>query len=52
VKIEQTKWTKSEGWFPSSPGSLGKDAQLVILFGITENIKSMQQFDVIKEVYP
>ncbi len=49
---EQSKWTKSEGWGSTNPGSLGKETQLVILFGSTENIREMNQFDFIKEVYP
>jgi hypothetical protein len=36
MKIEQNVWTQKTGWQPSAPGTLGKSAQLVLVFGSTE----------------
>ncbi len=35
MRLEQTSWTQAGGWQPAAGGSLGKDAQLLLVFGNT-----------------
>jgi hypothetical protein len=52
MKVEQTKWTKAKGWEPDIPNSLGKSAQLVLVFGATSILKKQEPLQKIKQVYP
>jgi hypothetical protein len=52
MKTEQNIWTQKTGWQPSSPGTLGKSAQLVLAFGSTELLKQSPLLKEIAGVYP
>ncbi|MFQ5729360.1 MAG: FIST N-terminal domain-containing protein [Waddliaceae bacterium] len=52
MKIEQNRWTETEGWEMGLPGELGKTSQLVLLFGGTSKLKEAKYFNEIKKAYP
>ncbi len=52
MQIEQKIWTAEKGWRPDVPGQLKDSAQLVILFGCTDIIKSPKSFQEIQSMYP
>lgn len=52
MQIEQSRWTKSKGWEPGWPGTLGNSAQLVWVFGGTSILKERDFFEAIKKAYP
>lgn len=53
MKIEQKIWTKAKGWSSvGESGSIGENAQLVIIFAATEILKEKEFIQKIKEVYP
>ena len=52
MKIEQIKWTSTNGWDSSKPGMLGKTAQLLIVFGSTSLLKNRIQLDELHNMYP
>ena len=52
MQIEQTRWVKGKGWFPTSPGKLAAKAQLVLLFGSASCLREMPWQDDIMRVYP
>lgn len=52
MQIEQMRWTQANGWEPTAPGTLGKPAQLVLLFGSTGVLKEQHHLDEIKQAYP
>jgi hypothetical protein len=52
MKLEQKKWTETEGWEPCPPGELGDSAQLILLFGSTSILREKKCLDEIKSVYP
>ena len=52
MKTEQNVWTQKTGWRPSAPGTLGKSAQLVLVFGSTELLKQSPLLKELAGVYP
>jgi hypothetical protein len=52
MKIEQNVWTQKTGWSPSTPGALGKSAQLVIVFSSTDLLKQSPHLKELAAVYP
>ncbi len=52
MKTEQRIWMKKSGWAPVTPGPLGKQAQLVFVFGARQVLKDGKTFQKIKEDYP
>ena len=52
MRIEQIRWTKSQGWIPLTPQKLGSEAQLVLAFGATSIIKEQKPVGMIKAMYP
>lgn len=52
MKIEQTRWTKANGWEPSIPEALGESAQLVLAFGATSILREQAQFQEVRRAYP
>ncbi|MBI3811964.1 MAG: FIST C-terminal domain-containing protein [Nitrospirae bacterium] len=52
MKIEQNRWTEGKGWEPAPPGKLGRSADLVLLFGSRNILKSGAQVDLIKKAFP
>jgi hypothetical protein len=51
MKTEQNIWTKKTGWQPSAPGTLGKSAQLVLVFGSTDLLKQSPLLKELAGVY-
>lgn len=52
MQIEQSRWNQDKGWIPESPGKLGANAQLVLLFGSPACLKQTAWQDDILHVYP
>jgi len=52
MKTEQNIWTKKTGWQPSAPGTLGKSAQLVLVFGSTDLLKQSPLLKELISAYP
>ena len=52
MKTEQNVWTQKTGWQPSAPGTLGKSAQLVLVFGATDLLKQSPLLKELAGVYP
>jgi hypothetical protein len=52
MKTEQNVWTQKTGWQPTAPGSLAKTAQLVLVFGPTEMLKTSSQLKELAKTYP
>jgi hypothetical protein len=52
MKTEQNIWTKKAGWQPAVPGTLGKSAQLVLVFGSQELIKLSPLLKELAAIYP
>jgi hypothetical protein len=52
MKLEQNTWTQKTGWQPSTPGTLGKSAQLVLVFGSTDLLKQSPLLKELAGVYP
>lgn len=52
MQIEQTRWTKDRGWFPTSPGKLANKPQLLLIFGSPSCLKDNAWQDDIASVYP
>ncbi len=52
MKTEQNRWTEEQGWEPTPPGKLGGSAQLVLLFGGTEILKSAPHVDLVRKAFP
>ncbi|NVM21249.1 MAG: FIST C-terminal domain-containing protein [Desulfobacterales bacterium] len=51
MKIEQEKWTNTNGWEPEPPGRLGESAQLVLIFASTGLLKAPKLLDEIRMAY-
>ena len=53
MKIEQQMWSQATGW-RYEPGSarIGKEAQVVLLFGSAQRIKASRSFEVCRGLYP
>ena len=52
MKIEQNTWMQKTGWRPSAPGSLGKSAQLVLVFGAKDILKQSPLPKELTSAYP
>jgi hypothetical protein len=52
MKIEQTRWSQTQGWYPGRPGTLGREAQLVLLFGSPACLKETEWQEDIRGAYP
>ncbi|MGD0553047.1 MAG: FIST N-terminal domain-containing protein [Sedimentisphaerales bacterium] len=52
MKLEQNIWTQKTGWQPSAPGTLGKSAQLVLVFGSVDLLKQSPLLKELAGVYP
>ena len=52
MKTEQNIWTQKTGWQPSAPGTLGKSAQLVLVFGSTDLLKQSPLLKELISAYP
>lgn len=52
MKIEQNVWMDSKGWRTKPIGKLGRNAQLVLLFGSTSTLKEKNPLDEIRRCYP
>jgi hypothetical protein len=52
MQIEQTRWMQGRGWMPESPGRLGANAQLVLIFGSPACLKQTSWQDDIRSAYP
>jgi hypothetical protein len=52
MKTEQNVWTQKTGWQPSAPGTLGKSAQLVMVFGSNDLLKQSPLLKELAGVYP
>lgn len=51
MKIEQNRWSESESWQSESSSRLGAEAQLVLLFGSSSALKSVDRFEL-QQTYP
>ncbi|MGA2324354.1 MAG: FIST N-terminal domain-containing protein [Sedimentisphaerales bacterium] len=52
MKTEQNVWTQKTGWQPSAPGTLGKSAQLVLVFGSNNTLRQLPLLKELAGVYP
>lgn len=52
MKIEQRKWTRTQGWSPESAGDLAKCAQMVLMFGSTTILKEENLCAQVRQAYP
>jgi hypothetical protein len=52
MRIEQRRWTQTQGWAPQSGEALGESAQLVLLFGATAILKEQKIIEQLKKTYP
>src|SRR5919108_4456044 len=52
MHIEQTRWVKGKGRFPTPPGKLADQAQLVLLFGSPSCLKQITWQEDIRRAYP
>src|SRR5215216_5268798 len=52
MQIEQSRWSQYKGWTPAPPGTMGINAQLVLLFGSPTCLKQTQWQQDIGRAYP
>jgi hypothetical protein len=53
MEVEQNSWTQAGGWEAGSPGKLGNDAQVVLIFGSKAILKKERALlETIKKAYP
>ncbi len=52
MRTEQNRWSEGKGWEPAAPGRLGASAQLVLLFGSRDILKSGAQFGLVRKAFP
>jgi hypothetical protein len=52
MKIEQRRWSMSEGWMPGPTAILGESAQLVLIFGAAAVLRNQERNKEIRESYP
>lgn len=52
MQIEQTRWMDGKGWVDASPGKLGENAQLVLLFGSPACLRNTDWQNDIVKAYP
>lgn len=51
MKVEQRSWTQAGGWTPDTV-QMNESAQLVLVFGSTDNLSNAARFQDIKKTYP
>jgi hypothetical protein len=51
MQVEQSRWTRHDGWAPAAPGRLGAGAQLVLAFGGTDLVRGAR-LDELRQAYP
>src|SRR5919106_3099471 len=53
MQVEQSRWTRSEGWSPGVPAdTLGADAHLVLAFGSRALIRNADLIGALRQRYP
>ena len=52
MRVEQFRWTRRDGWWPTTPGGLGANAHLVLAFGGTELAKNARLMEDLRQIYP
>ena len=53
MQVEQSRWTRTEGWSPEAPAdTLGADAHLVLAFGSPALIRSHDLVGALRQRYP
>src|SRR5262249_32030791 len=52
MQIEQSRWTAERGWTPTIPARLGGTAQLVLVFGATEQYRNGDLLRELRRAYP
>ncbi len=52
MKIEQTRWSATEGWEPCEPSKLKDTADLLLIFGSTEILQDKAKASQVKDYYP
>lgn len=52
MRLEQTKWTHTQGWMPDPPAARGQPAQLIFMFGSTEVLKEQDLIEQVRSAYP
>jgi hypothetical protein len=52
MKIEQAIWTPAKGWTCPSEFSLGREAQLIFMFGGFSLVSNPEYFEFVKRTYP
>ena len=55
MKTEQWQWSAEKGWdgrLPSETTDLRESAQVVFIFGSTDDIEAGRCFDIVRSVYP
>lgn len=52
MQIEQSKWSDTLGWHPTSPGKSGIEAQLVLLFGDPAVLRVGAYWTDLKQAFP
>ncbi len=52
MKTEQNVWTQQAGWQPKVPGTLGKSAQIVLVFGSTDLLQKSPLLKELAATYP
>jgi len=52
MQVQQHWWKESKGWQPSLLEEVDQDTQLVLVFGITRELKNQAVLEQIKAIYP
>lgn len=52
MKIEQRKWTKTQGWIPSTTGTSVPNPQLVLVFGAAPLLEDAGVVGTIRQTFP
>jgi hypothetical protein len=52
MKVEQSVWTRADGWTGNAVGGLGASAQLVLIFGSTGLLEETGHVRELREIYP
>ncbi len=52
MKVEQTRWTKTQGWTPVTSQTAAASAQLVLVFGATAVLKEHKVLEQARKTYP
>lgn len=52
MQVEQATWTRTAGWEPAPPGSLGSTADLVLLFGAPARLTDGPLLEAVTRAFP